>query len=69
MSVSSIGGSSLSSAYQTANATTRQTASMSALKGAMAQPQEFLQLLEASISVKNATNIASGMGINVDSYA
>jgi hypothetical protein len=66
MNIGSVGMSNLATQMRSASAS-NQSAAASVLKSAMNQPQQFLQLLEQSVSVTNVENIASGMGMNVDS--
>jgi hypothetical protein len=65
MGISSIGGASLANQMQAVRSN-QQSMTSNTLKSAMDTPKQFLDLLEQSVSVKQATNIASGLGINVD---
>ncbi len=47
-------------------ANSQMSAAAHTLKGAMHSPEKYLQLLEQSINVKQAENLASSSGIYVD---
>lgn len=65
MSVGSVGNNVLATAMQQVQPS-KQSAAMTQMKGALEQPEQLLELLEQSISVKNASEIANGLGINLD---
>lgn len=62
MNITATGMNSFTNAVnKTSNLQTSMAAST--LKGAINAPEQYMQLLEQSIAVKNSNNIASSMGI------
>jgi hypothetical protein len=68
MSVSAIGSNALYNQMQSVNKL-QQSLSTNTLKSAMNSPQQYLDLLQQSISVKSSVDLANGLGINVDTTA
>jgi hypothetical protein len=68
MNISSVGMNSLANSLHSARKDTYQAAATSTLKSAMQTPEQFMALLDASISVQNATAIsnATGIGSGID---
>jgi len=64
-SISSVGFSNFYSQIQTAKSV-QQNFATNSLQSAMDTPKQFLQLLEQSVAVEQATQAASNLGINVD---
>ena len=65
MNVNAVGNMLLANQMQSTK-NSQQSLTTNSLKNAMDSPQQFLQLLEQSVAVKNTIDIANGIGINVD---
>lgn len=67
MNISSIGNRLIATQMQIVNSMQeQQSAAMSNFKGAMKSPEQFLQLLEQSATIKQTEDIASHAGMILD---
>ena len=65
MNISPVGSSLLYNQVQNTKESQQSLAS-GTMKNALNSPQQYLNLLEQSVSVKNSVQLAQGIGVNVD---